>query len=231
MARNPMNRHSNLGDHPGHTAHTRHHGQAVAAHGHRARGGAAGTSPGGTHRPNGRGLGISSADDDDYAEGGAVDNYARGGAHHDDDDDHDHDAYGGRVRLQRGGRGGSKKDRLMSGDTDSGLSDTGSRSHYTRSFQYNAVGSPTMSEANDRTPGFRRGGRKRGHHKDGGTAGGLTAAPRMDHARRQRGGSAGTAPGTRSGRGSTRTPYSSGSSLSSPANDKEGRGYEGGGPA
>lgn len=249
MATKP--RHHNLGDHPGHTEHSSHTGQRIAAYTHRAGGGGvrqrgvpAATSVNGTvehnsptHRSNGRGLGIHSRSAShgsgrgrrgDYDEGGAVGYYQRGGRAHDDDDDYDE---GGRVRLARGGDPGKRKDRLMSGHTDSGLSDTGARTGRIGGFQYNAVGSPTMHEATDETPGFRRGGRKRAHHRDGGTAGGMTATPRMDHARRQRGGSAGQSPGTRAGRGATRTPYSSGSSLSPPANDREGRGYEGGGPA
>lgn len=199
-------RHSNLGDHPGHTTHGPHHGMKISAHGRRARGGPAGNggvrgeSP--THRPNGRGLGIHSGSADD------------------DSDDYDD---GGRVHLQRGGRG----DRVMRGHTDSGLSDTGSRDLRGRINQYNAQGSPAMKTAVDETPGFQRGGRKRAHRRDGGTATGATAAPRMDHARRQAGGSA---PGNRTGKG-VRTPYSSGSSLSPPADDRPGRGYEGGPPA
>ena len=214
--------HHNLGDHPGHTEHRKHTGQHIAAHGHRAHGGRTAASESGRHRPNGRGLGIESDDDDMYAEGGNVGDihYAEGGAV-----DDGHYQYGGGVQKGRG----SRKDNLMTGNTDSGLSDTGSRTRRVGGYMYNAKGSPTQHEALDETPGFRRGGKaKRGHHRDGGTAGGMTAAPRMDHARRQRGGSA---PGNRSSGRSTRTPYSSGSSLSSPANDREGRGYEGVGPA
>jgi hypothetical protein len=127
---------------------------------------------------------------------------ARGGKA-DMDEDHEHDATGGRVKLARGG-------------TDSSLSDTGAHDKRKKGNLYNAQGSPEMAEATDETPGFTKGGRAK--RKDGGLAMGGLARPRMDHAKRASGGSA-------------RTPYSSGSSLSPPADDRPGRGYEGGKPA
>lgn len=161
-----------------------------------------GDKPGHTHhRPHG-GMKISATDQRHHADGG------RAG-----DMDHDEHAYGGRVRLQRGGRGRGE-------GTDSSLSDTGARDHPKIGHMFNAVGSPEMEEARDDTPSFGRGGRSK--RKAGGAAGGMTAMPRMDHPRRQRGGSA---------RAPARTPYSTGSSLSPPADDREGRGYEGVKPA
>jgi len=76
--------------------------------------------------------------------------------------------------------------------------------------EYNASGSPEMKEATDRKPGFKGGGKAL---KDGGSAEGHMARGRHD--RHQRGGSA-------------RSPYSTGSKLSPPADDRPGRGIEGG---
>lgn len=164
-----------------------------------------GDKPGHTHhRPHG-GMKYSVTDERHHANGGR----AHEEPHEDEEEEEGH-AYGGRVRLQRGGRGEG---------TDSSLSDTGARDHPKHGYQYNAAGSPTMREATDATPSFGRGGRKR---KAGGTAGGMMAMSRMDHPRRQRGGSA---------RAPARTPYSTGSSLSPPSSDREGRGYEGVKPA
>jgi hypothetical protein len=73
---------------------------------------------------------------------------------------------------------------------------------------YNAAGSPEMAEATERKPGFKGGGKL----KDGGNAHGEMAHGRHD--RHQRG-------------GATRTPYSTGSQLSPPIDDRKGRGYEG----
>ena len=128
---------------------------------------------------------------------------ARGGKA--DEDEREHDAKGGRIGLAAGGK------------TDSSMSDTGAKNSRIKGNVYNAVGSPEMAEATDETPGFGRGGRSK--RKSGGSAEGHADGHRMDrHQRRANG-------------GSTRTPYSTGSVLSPPTDDRPGRGYEGGKPA
>jgi hypothetical protein len=128
---------------------------------------------------------------------------ARGGKAEEEHEEHEHDAKGGRVKLARGG-------------TDSSLSDTGAHNRPKKGNVYNAQGSPEMAEATDETPGFTKGGRAK--RAAGGLAMGGLSRPRMDHPKRATG-------------GATRTPYSSGSSLSPPTDDRPGRGYEGGKPA
>ncbi len=80
--------------------------------------------------------------------------------------------------------------------------------------EYNAVGSPEMKEAKDRTPSFKRGGKL----KDGGMAEGEEARERMDRPKRASGGRAGS------------SPYSSGRELTPPKVDQK-SGHESIGPA
>ncbi len=70
--------------------------------------------------------------------------------------------------------------------------------------EYNAQGSPEMSEAKNRTPAFKRGGKL----KDGGMAEGEEARERMDRPKRAAGGRAGS------------SPYSSGHELTPPKVDR-----------
>jgi hypothetical protein len=131
---------------------------------------------------------------------------ARGGKAEEEEEreereEREHDRKGGRVALAKGGT----------------LSTHGSSDKRKSANVYNAAGSPTMSEAQNETPSFNKGGRMK--RKSGGTTEGFASGGRLDqHARRARG-------------GSTRTPYSTGSELSMPTDDREGRGYEGGKPA
>jgi|SRR5215472_8356048 len=128
---------------------------------------------------------------------------ARGGKADHDEDEREHDAKGGTVKLARGG--------------NSSMSDKGASDKKKEANVYNAAGSPTMDEAKNETPSFNKGGRMK--RKAGGTAEGFAAGGRLDqHARRANG-------------GSTRTPYSSGSVLSAPQDDRPGRGYENSKPA
>src|SRR5215469_6906357 len=80
---------------------------------------------------------------------------ARGGKSDHDEDDREHDAKGGKVKLAKGGR------------TDSSMSDTGASDKKKQANVYNAAGSPTMSEAENETPSFNKGGRMK--RKAGGT--------------------------------------------------------------
>ncbi len=91
---------------------------------------------------------------------------------------------------------------------------------------YNAVGSPTVKEAEDEEPDFKRGGRSK--HSNGGLALGGAAKMRADKPARglATGGAArqGFATGGRTG---AHSPYSSGRKITAPEDAKESRGYEG----
>ena len=121
----------------------------------------------------------------------------------DDDEKEEHEEHkaGGRTRLAKGGR--------------SSVSEEGSSDRRKATNLYNAAGSPAMESATNETPGFRKGGATapKVRLRAGGNAMGALGSGRMDRVRRQAGG---------------RTPYSSGSELQAPTDDRPGRGYEGG---
>jgi hypothetical protein len=84
---------------------------------------------------------------------------------------------------------------------------------------YNAPDSNEMHEAEDETPGFKRGG-KHEKRKHGGMAEGKMEHERLDRRpRRAAGGKAGN------------TPYSSASAMTAPESGMNGRGFESSGPA
>jgi hypothetical protein len=112
--------------------------------------------------------------------------------------------------------------------------DTGHRGHHARGGKagekkvnvYNAEGSPTMKEAEDEEPDFKRGGRSK--HKDGGLALGGAAKMRADKPARGLAAGGAARPGfAAGGRAGAHSPYSSGRKLTAPEDAKESRGYEG----
>lgn len=125
-----------------------------------------------------------------------------GGARMVADSDQDMMKLGGRARRARGGAAGS--DGEAPGEKDKG------------SIQvYNAQGSKVMSNAEDETPDFKKGGRAK-KRADGGVAEGAMEQQRMD--RRPRRAAGGRA---------AHSPYSSASAFQPPATDRAGKGYEG----
>jgi hypothetical protein len=96
--------------------------------------------------------------------------------------------------------------------------------------KYNAVGSPEVKEAEDREPGFAKGGRKA--RASGGIAAGSIAKARADRPSRASGGSIPKLTGSSQPRralakGGASNPYSSGRHLGELDNARPGRGYEG----
>lgn len=116
-----------------------------------------------------------------------------------DEGRHEGDKKGGRAKRARGGKSGD-----------------GEASEHEKAQEYNAVGSNEMKEADDQTPGFKKGGAKHHKRRSGGHAEGKMSDHRLDRRpRRAMGGKAG------------HNPYSSAADMSAPANVESARGYEG----
>ena len=107
---------------------------------------------------------------------------------------HEHDAKGGKTHHRRARGGKADEDGEAKGDDDHGKEQI-----------YNAQGSNEVREADDETPAFSRGGRKK--KKSGGMAEGKMAAHRLDRRPRRAAGGMVT---------KGHNPYSSASSFTQP---------------